>query len=36
LVSLIEPAMIVGLGVGVGILLVSILMPIYNVAGGIS
>jgi type IV pilus assembly protein PilC len=36
LVSLIEPLMIVFLGVGVGILLVSILMPIYNVAGGIS
>jgi type IV pilus assembly protein PilC len=36
LVSLIEPLMIVFLGVGVGILLVSILMPIYNVAGGIN
>jgi type IV pilus assembly protein PilC len=36
LVSLIEPVMIVVLGVGVGILLVSVLMPIYNLAGGIS
>ena len=36
LVGLIEPAMIVVLGLGVGILLVSILMPIYNLAGGIS
>ncbi len=36
LVSLIEPVMIVVLGVGVGFLLVSILVPIYNIAGGIS
>jgi type II secretory pathway component PulF len=36
LVSLIEPAMIVALGLGVGLLLASILIPIYNVAGGIS
>jgi len=36
LVGLIEPAMIVVLGLGVGILLVSVLMPIYNIAGGIS
>ena len=36
LVSLIEPIMIVVLGLGVGILLVSVLMPIYNLAGGIS
>ena len=36
LVSLIEPVMIVGLGIGVGILLVSVLMPIYNMAGSIS
>ncbi len=36
LVGLIEPAMIVVLGLGVGILLVSILIPIYNIAGGIS
>ncbi len=32
LVSLIEPAMIVALGLGVGILLTSVLMPIYNIA----
>lgn len=36
LVGLIEPVMIVVLGLGVGILLVSILMPIYNMAGSIS
>ncbi len=36
LVGLIEPVMIVGLGVGVGILLASVLMPIYNIAGGVS
>ena len=36
LVSLIEPVMIVALGLGVGVLLASILIPIYNVAGGIS
>lgn len=36
LVSLIEPVMIVVLGLAVGILLVSVLMPIYNLAGGIS
>ena len=36
LVGLIEPIMIVVLGLGVGILLVSVLMPIYNLAGGIS
>lgn len=35
LVSLIEPMMIVVLGLGVGLLLVSVLMPIYNIAGGI-
>lgn len=35
LVGLIEPFMIVFLGLGVGILLTSILMPIYNIAGGI-
>lgn len=33
LVGLIEPVMIVALGVGVGILLASVLMPIYNIAG---
>lgn len=36
LVGLIEPIMIVVLGFGVGILLVSVLMPIYNMAGSIS
>lgn len=36
LVGMIEPIMIVVLGLGVGILLVSVLMPIYNLAGGIS
>lgn len=36
LVGLIEPVMIVVLGLGVGMLLVSVLMPIYNLAGGIS
>ncbi|MCX6702240.1 MAG: type II secretion system F family protein [Candidatus Zambryskibacteria bacterium] len=34
LVSLIEPVMIVALGVGVGILLAAVLMPIYNIASG--
>ena len=33
LVGLIEPFMIVFLGLGVGILLVSVLMPIYNMVG---
>jgi type IV pilus assembly protein PilC len=36
LVGLIEPVMIVVLGLAVGILLVSVLLPIYNIAGGIS
>ena len=36
LIGLIEPFMIVVLGFGVGLLLVSILVPIYNLAGGIS
>jgi type IV pilus assembly protein PilC len=36
MVSLIEPIMIVALGLGVGVLLASVLMPIYNIAGGIS
>ncbi len=36
LVSLIEPIMIVFLGLGVGILLASVLMPIYDIAGGIA
>ncbi len=35
IVALIEPAMIIVLGVGVGILLVSVLMPIYNLANTI-
>ncbi|MBN2093796.1 MAG: type II secretion system F family protein [Candidatus Zambryskibacteria bacterium] len=35
LVSMIEPIMIVMLGVGVGVLLASVLMPIYNIASGI-
>jgi type IV pilus assembly protein PilC len=36
LVDLIEPLMIVLLGLGVGILLASVLIPIYNLAGSIS
>lgn len=36
LVTLIEPIMIVLLGLGVGTLLASVLMPIYNIAGGIN
>lgn len=36
LVGLIEPVMIVVLGLAVGILLVSVLMPIYNLAGSIT
>jgi len=36
MVSLIEPIMIVALGLGVGLLLTSILGPIYNIAGGIN
>ncbi len=32
LIGLIEPALIIGLGVGVGFLLTSILIPIYNIA----
>lgn len=35
LVGLIEPIMIVALGVGVGVLLAAVLMPIYNLAGSI-
>lgn len=34
LVSLIEPILVVGLGIFVGILAVAILLPIYNLAGG--
>jgi type IV pilus assembly protein PilC len=33
LIGLIEPAMIVMLGLGVGVLLASVLMPIYNLTG---
>lgn len=33
MVGLIEPIMIVALGIGVGTLLVSVLLPIYNLAG---
>ena len=33
LVSLIEPVMIVGLGLGVGLLMAAVLVPIYNAAG---
>jgi type IV pilus assembly protein PilC len=36
LVGMIEPVMIVVLGLGVGLLLVSVLMPIYNMSSGIS
>ncbi len=35
LISLIEPAMIVLLGLGVGTLLASVLIPIYNITGSI-
>ena len=35
LISLIEPAMIVLLGLGVGVLLASVLMPIYNITGSV-
>ena len=35
LISLIEPAMIVALGLGVGVLLASVLMPIYNLTTSI-
>lgn len=36
LTSLIEPVLIVFLGIGVGILVVSVIMPIYNITGSIS
>ncbi len=36
LVGMIEPVMIVALGIGVGILLASVLMPIYNIASTVS
>ncbi|MBU1557673.1 type II secretion system F family protein, partial [Patescibacteria group bacterium] len=35
LVALIEPAMIVALALGVGVLLTSVLIPIYNVSSGV-
>ena len=35
LISLIEPVMIVALGLGVGLLLTSVLVPIYNITAGI-
>lgn len=35
LINMIEPAMIVALGLGVGVLLAAVLMPIYNIATGI-
>ena len=35
LIGLIEPALIVGLGVAVGFLITSILLPIYNIAGSL-
>ena len=35
LIGLIEPVMIVGLGVAVGFLLTAILIPIYNIAGSL-
>jgi type II secretory pathway component PulF len=35
LIGLIEPAMIVLLGLGVGVLLASVLMPIYNITASI-
>lgn len=35
LVGLIEPIMIVALGLGVGVLLAAVLLPIYNLAGSI-
>ena len=35
LVGLIEPIMIVLLGLGVGVLLAAVLLPIYNLAGSI-
>ncbi|MBI2109175.1 MAG: type II secretion system F family protein [Parcubacteria group bacterium] len=34
LVGLIEPVLIVGLGLGVGLLLTSVLIPIYNISSG--
>lgn len=36
IIGLIEPAMIVALGLGVGVVLASVLLPIYDIAGSIS
>lgn len=36
MIGMIEPAMIVALAIGVGFLLAAVLMPIYNIAGGVS
>lgn len=36
LISLIEPVLMVFLGLGVGIVLAAVLIPIYNIAGGIN
>lgn len=36
MINLIEPVMIVLLGLGVGVLLASVLMPIYNIANGVA
>jgi type IV pilus assembly protein PilC len=33
LTTLIEPVLIVGLGIGVAILVIGVLLPIYNIAG---
>ena len=33
--QLIEPVLIIGLAIGVGILIFAVFMPIYNLAGGI-
>ncbi|MEK7145197.1 MAG: type II secretion system F family protein [Patescibacteria group bacterium] len=35
LIGMIEPVMIIALAIGVGFLLAAVLMPIYNIAGGI-
>jgi type IV pilus assembly protein PilC len=35
MVALIEPVMILALGAGVGVLLASVMMPLYNISTGI-
>jgi type II secretory pathway component PulF len=35
MIALIEPVMVVMLGLGVGVLLASVLMPIYNLTSSI-